>query len=149
MNVLQALFGQSASEMQPLLRFVPPTQAPVSQLPIGQSASEQQVAPVSEQRPVSFRQVPPGQEPARTLPQPPPPAQFAPGAEPPAHRIGIRSPSRKNPKLSGTLNAVIAPVEQSAVPVSSAVIVLMTQVLVAAPAWDRFGIGSGGPKRHP
>src|SRR5207253_11275054 len=38
---------------------------------------------------------------------------------------------------------------QSAVPAALAVIELMTQLLVAAPWWERFGIGSGGPNRQP
>src|SRR5207249_4270072 len=38
---------------------------------------------------------------------------------------------------------------QPAVPAALAVIELMTQLLVAAPWWERFGIGSGGPNRQP
>src|SRR5207249_1562319 len=53
------------------------------------------------------------------------------------------------PELSGTFRPVVEPVLQSAVPAALAVIVLMTQLLVAAPWWERFGIGSGGPNRQP
>src|SRR5207244_3566264 len=64
-------------------------------------------------------------------------------------RIAIRSASRKMPELSGTFRPVVEPAVQSAVPAALAVIVLMTQLLVAAPWWERFGIGSGGPNRQP
>jgi len=75
--------------------------------------------------------------------------QFAPAVDPPEHRIGMRSPVRKMPELSGRLRFVVLPALQSAVPAAFPVIVLTTHVLVAAPACEVFGIGSGGPKRHP
>src|SRR5438876_8634081 len=59
---------------------------------------------------------------------------------------GKRSPSRKISELSGRLICE-APLEQSAVPVAFAVTELMTHTLVAV--LPGFGIGSGGPKRHP
>jgi len=75
--------------------------------------------------------------------------QFAPGVVPPEQRIGMRSPVRKMPELSGRLRPEVLPVLQSAVPEAFAVIVLRTHVLVAAPVCEEFGIGSGGPKRQP
>src|SRR5438034_3428907 len=153
MNVLQVLLGQSASVMQPRFALAPPTQAPVSQVPdVGQSASLQHgvlAGSGARQRPVSLTQVPPGQEPTAMVPQPPPPVQFAPAVEPPEHRIGMRSPARKVPELSGSVRPLTLPVEQSEVPVAFAVAVLMTHVLVAAPLCEELGIGSGGPKRQP
>src|SRR5947208_14452655 len=101
MNVLQVLPGQSPSVMQPLPALAPPTHAPVSHDPVGQSGSPQQIAPVSLQRPVSLTHVPPGQEPAAVVPQPPPPAQGAPGVVPPEQRIERMSPSRKSRALRG------------------------------------------------
>src|SRR5438128_3170813 len=59
---------------------------------------------------------------------------------------GNRSPSRKSSEVSGRLRAE-APLEQSAVPLASAATVLMTHTLVGVLAL--FGIGSGGPNRHP
>src|SRR5439155_943854 len=59
---------------------------------------------------------------------------------------GKRSPSRKISELSGRLICE-APLEQSAVPVAFAVTELMTHTLVAV--LPGFGIGSGGPNRHP
>ena len=102
----------------------------------------------ARQRPVSLTHVPPPAH-ATDVPQPPPPVQFAPAVDPPEHRIGMRSPVRKMPELSGRLRFVVLPALQSAVPAAFPVIVLMTQVLVAAPACEVFGIGSGGPKRQP
>ena len=152
MNVLQVLLGQSASVMQPKFAFAPPTQAPVSQVPdVGQSASLQHgvlAASGARQRPVSLTHVPVPPH-ASVVPQPPPPVQLAPGVVPPEHRIGMRSPVRKIPELSGRLRAVVLPTLQSALPVAFAVIVLRTHVLVAAPVCEEFGIGSGGPKRQP
>ena len=152
MNVLQVLLGQSASVMQPRFTFAPPTQAPVSQVPdVGQSASLQHgvlAASGARQRPVSLTHVPVPPH-ASVVPQPPPPVQLAPGVVPPEHRIGMRSPVRKIPELSGRLRAVVLPTLQSALPVAFAVIVLRTHVLVAAPVCEEFGIGSGGPKRQP
>ena len=152
MNVLQVLLGQSASVMQPKFAFAPPTQAPVSQVPdVGQSASLQHgvlAASGARQRPVSLTHVPTPPH-ASVVPQPPPPVQFAPGVVPPEHRIGIRSPVRKMPELSGRFRFVTLPTLQSALPVALAVIVLRTHVLVAAPVCEEFGIGSGGPKRQP
>jgi len=75
--------------------------------------------------------------------------QFAPAVEPPEQRIGMRSPARKVPELSGSVRPLTLPVEQSEVPVAFAVAVLMTHVLVAAPLCEELGIGSGGPKRQP
>ena len=64
MKVVQIPPGQSASIMHPLPSFVPPEQAPVSQVAaMLQSASEQQTAPLSVHRPLSLTHVPPGQEP--------------------------------------------------------------------------------------
>src|SRR3989442_5387884 len=60
--------------------------------------------------------------------------------------FGNRSPVRKISELSGRLSCE-APVVQSAVPVASVVTVLMTHTLVGVLA--EFGIGSGGPNRHP
>ena len=152
MNVLQVLPEQSASVMQPRFALAPPTQAPVSQVPdVGQSASLQHgvlAASGARQRPVSLTHVPVPPH-ASVVPQPPPPVQLAPGVVPPEHRIGMRSPVRKMPELSGRLRLFVAPVLQSAVPMAFAVAVLMTQVLVAAPVCEEFGIGSGGPKRQP
>jgi len=48
--------------------------------------------------------------------------------------------------VSGRLTAE-APLEQSAVPLASAATALMTHTLVGGLAG--FGIGSGGPNRHP
>src|SRR5947207_4862818 len=56
------------------------------------------------------------------------------------------SPVRKNSELSGRLRPE-APVEQSAEPLALAVTELMTQTLVGG--LPGFGIGSGGPNRHP
>src|SRR5207247_237627 len=77
--------------------------------------------------------------------QPALPVQFAPALEPPLHRIVMRSESRKSAELSGRLSAVTEPAEQSAVPLPLAVMVLMTQVLVAALLCAALGMGSGGP----
>ena len=152
MKVLQVLVGQSASVMHPWPAFEPATQAPVSHVPAVQSASEQHgvlAGAGALQRPVSLSQVPPGQDPTAVVPQPPPPVQLAPGVLPPVHRIGMRSPLRKMPELSGRFRLLTVPALQSAEPVALAVMVLTTHVLVAAPAWEAFGIGSGGPKRQP
>src|SRR5437660_6481502 len=152
MNVLQVLLGQSASVMQPRFAFAPATQAPVSQVPEpGQSPSLQHgvlAASGARQRPVSLTHVPTPPH-AATVPQPPPPVQFAPGVVPPEHRIARRSESRKMPELRGRFSAVTDPATQSDVPAPLAVMVLMTQVLVAAPLCDEFGIGNGGPYRQP
>jgi len=152
MNVLQVLPEQSASVMQPRFALAPPTQAPVSQVPeLGQSPSLQHGVSAgsgARHRPVSLTHVPPPAQ-ATDVPQPPPPVQFAPAVDPPEHRIGMRSPVRKMPELSGRLRSVVLPALQSAVPAAFPVIVLMTHVLVAAPACEEFGIGSGGPKRQP
>src|SRR5438132_1456839 len=61
-------------------------------------------------------------------------------------RAGSRSPSMKISELSGRLR-LETPVEQLAVPVALAVTVLMTHTLVGV--LPGFGIGSGGPNRHP
>ena len=53
---------------------------------------------------------------------------------------------RKISELSGRLR-LEAPVEQSAVPLALAVTELMTHTLVGV--LPGFGIGSGGPNRHP
>src|SRR2546425_8204500 len=60
--------------------------------------------------------------------------------------FGNRSPSRKISELSGRLR-LEAPLEQSAAPLALVVTELMTQTLVGV--LDGFGIGSGGPNRHP
>src|SRR5213594_2835533 len=152
MKVLQVLLGQSASVTQPKFAFAPPAHAPVSQVPEpGQSLSLQHGVSAgsgSRHRPVSLTHVPPPAQ-ATDVPQPPPPVQFAPDVDPPEHRIGMRSPVRKMPELSGRLRFVVLPALQSALPVALAVIVLRTHVLVAAPVCEEFGIGSGGPKRQP
>ena len=83
------------------------------------------------------------------VPQPPLPVQLAPGVVPPEQRIGMRSPERKVPELSGRVRPLTLPAAQSEVPVAFAVAVLMTHVLVAAPPGEELGIGSGGPKRQP
>ena len=151
MNVrhLAPVPGQSAVVMQPLPSFVPPTHAPVSQLAVTlQSPSEQQGAPLSVHRPVSFVHVPPpGQALVPVLQVDPP--QPAPGVVPPMQRFGRRSPARKIVEPSGRLKFVTTPVEQSAVPAPLAETVLMTQVLAAAFRCAAFGSGSGGPKRQP
>src|SRR5947207_6010046 len=152
MNVLQVLPGQSASVMQPRFALAPPTQAPVSQVPeLGQSPSLQHGVSAgsgARHRPVSLTHVPPPAQ-ATDVPQPPPPVQFAPAFDPPEHRIGMRSPVRKMPELSGKLRFVTLPAAQSAVPEALAVRVLITHVLVAAPPFEELGIGSGGPNRQP
>src|SRR5437660_12331077 len=139
MNVLQVLPGQSPSVMQPKFAFAPPAHAPVSHVPDpGQSLSLQHAVSTgsgARQRPVSLTHVPPPAQ-ATDVPQPPPPVQFAPAVDPPEHRIGMRSPVRKMPELSGRLRFVVLPALQSAVPAAFPVIVLMTHVLVAAPACE-------------
>jgi len=60
--------------------------------------------------------------------------------------VGKRSPVRKSSELSGRLR-LEAPVEQFAVPVPFWDTVLMTHKLIGVVA--EFGIGSGGPNRHP
>src|SRR6058998_3431137 len=124
MHVLQVLLGQSASGMQPKFAFAPPTQPPVSQVTdVGQSASLQHgvlAGSGARQRPVSLTHVPVPPH-ASVVPQPPPPVQFAPGVVPPEQRIGMRSPVRKMPELSGRLRFVTLPALQSALPVAFAV----------------------------
>src|SRR5205823_11702331 len=145
MNVLQVLLGQSASVMQPRLALAPATQAPVSQVPERvQSPSLQHGvfgASGARQRPVSLTHVPPPPH-ASVVPQPPPPVQFAPGVVPPEHRIGIRSPVRKMPELSGRFRFVTLPALQSALPVAFAVIVLeRTCSSEAARYWGSVAAG--------
>src|SRR6266404_2453928 len=60
--------------------------------------------------------------------------------------FGNRTPSRKSSELRGRLRFE-APDMQSAVPLALVVTVLMTHTLVGVLAV--FGIGSGGPNRHP
>ena len=136
MNVKQVPPGQSSSVMHPNLSFAPPTHAPVSHVPEPvQSVSEQHGLSRpsgARQRPVSLTHVPPGQVPDCCRPQEAP-VQFAPGVEPPEQRICMRSASRKIAELSGTFRPVVEPVEQSPMPVALLVMVLMTQLLVAAP----------------
>ena len=60
--------------------------------------------------------------------------------------FGNRSPARKSYELSGRLRFE-APVTQSAEPVASADTELMTHRLIGVVV--EFGIGSGGPNRHP
>src|SRR5213078_753324 len=140
MKVLQVLLGQSASVMQPKFAFAPPTHAPVSQVPErAQSPSAQHdvlaaCPPPGAQRPVSLTQLPPGHGvPAAMVPQPPLPVQFPPAFDPPEHRIGMRSPVRKMPELSGKLRFVTLPAAQSPLPEAFPLAVLITHVLVAAP----------------
>src|SRR5207245_6432735 len=64
----------------------------------------------------------------------------------PAASGGNRSPVKKRVEVSGRLTAE-APLEQSAVPLASAATALMTHTLVGGVGG--FGIGSGGPNRHP
>ena len=156
MNVLQVLPGQSASVMQPKFAFEPATQAPFKQVPerVHSPSAQHGVSaacpPPLAQRPVSLTQLPPGHGvPLAMVPHPPPPVQLPPAFDPPEHRIGRRSPSRKMAELSGTLSAVVVPAAQSAVPAAFAVIVLITHVLVDAPRCAVLGIGSGGPNRQP
>ena len=136
MNVLHVLPGQSASVMQPKPAFAPPAQDAVSQAPEpGQSGSLQHGVSAgsgARQRPVSLTQVPPPPH-ATVSPQVPLRVQFAPGVVPPEQRIAMRSPLRKIFELSGKLSWLVDPVEQSPIPVASLVIVLTTQLLVAAP----------------
>src|SRR5437764_13716969 len=100
-KVLQKPLGQSASVMQPLPLFAPPTQAPVSQVPLTpQSASEQQVAPLPVHRAVSLVQVPP---PAHAPRFPHALPQGAPGLAPPTHRFPSRSPLSQSLRLGGRL----------------------------------------------
>src|SRR6266481_3858114 len=61
-------------------------------------------------------------------------------------RAGSRSPVRKISELSGRLR-LEAPLLQSAEPVALVVTELMTHTLVGV--LPGFGIGSGGPNRHP
>src|SRR5438128_9139491 len=61
-------------------------------------------------------------------------------------RAGSRSPSRKISELSGRVR-LEAPLEQLVEPLALAVTELMTQTLVGV--LPGFGIGSGGPNRHP
>src|SRR5438128_396019 len=60
--------------------------------------------------------------------------------------VGKRSPVRKSSELSGRLR-LEAPVKQFAVPMAFWDTVLMTHKLIGVVAV--FGIGSGGPNRHP
>ena len=149
MRVLQLLLGQSASVMQPLPAFAPATHKPDSHVPLAQSGSEQQGAPVSVHRPVSLTQVPPGQAAALPFGHPPEGVQFPPALDPPLHRMAMRSWLRKVCELSGRVSAVVDPVAQSAVPAAFAAARLMMQLLVADPLCDVFGMGSGGPNRQP
>src|SRR5213079_202457 len=127
MNVLQVLLGQSASVMQPRFAFAPPTQAPVSQVPEAvQSASLQHgvlAGSGARQRPVSLTHVPAPPH-ASVVPQPPPPVQFAPGVVPPEQRIGMRSPVRKMPELSGRLRPEVLPVLQAVAPGEQSAVVV-------------------------
>src|SRR5437764_951498 len=118
MKVLQVLLGHSASVMQPKFAFVPATQAPVSQtpepvqLPSLQHGVLAGCPPPGAHRPVSLAHVPPGQEPAAAVPQPPLPVQFAPGVDPPEQRIGRRSASRNIVPVIGSAGVMsILPVE--------------------------------------
>src|SRR5438552_18900249 len=110
MNVLQLPPGQSSFVIHPKLAFAPPWQLPVSQVPeAGQSASlphDASAGPGLRHRLVSFTQLPPPAH-ATVVPQPPPPVQFAPGVDPPEQRIGMRSPVRKMPELSGRFRPVV------------------------------------------
>src|SRR5213595_1898539 len=118
MNVLHVLPGHSSSVMHPKPTVEPPTQLPVSHVPEpGQSESLQHGVSAgsgARHRPVSLTHVPPPAQ-ATDVPQPPPPVQFAPAVDPPEHRIGMRSPVRKMPELSGRLRFVVLPALQSAV----------------------------------
>ena len=60
--------------------------------------------------------------------------------------FGKRSPVRKSSELSGRLR-LEAPLAQSAVPLALTDTELMTHRLIGVVA--EFGIGSGGPNRHP
>ena len=156
-SVLHVPPGQSALVMQPKLAFEPLSHLLDSQFPErAQSPSLQQGVsatspPPLAQRPVSLTQVPPvhGSGEA-TVPHPPPPVQLAPSFAPPEQRIAMRSPPfRKIVDLSGTFRLLVEPTTQSPVPEASPESELTTQVLVALPLCEVFGIGNGGPKRHP
>jgi len=156
-SVLHVPPGQSALVMQPKLAFEPLSHLLDSQFPErAQSPSLQQGVsatspPPLAQRPVSLTQVPPvhGSDEA-TVPHPPPPVQLAPSFVPPEQRIAMRSPPfRKIVDLSGTFRLLVEPTTQSPVPEASPESELTTQVLVALPLCEVFGIGNGGPKRHP
>src|SRR5437879_980659 len=157
--VMQVPPGQSSGVwfgMHPKPAFEPPEHTLVSQVPEPVQSVPWQHGVLAacplppRQRPVSLTQLPPGHGvPAAMVPQPPLPVQFAPAFDPPAHRIGMRSPVRKMPELSGRFRSVTLPAAQSALPEALAVSVLITHVLVAAPPFEELGMGSGGPKRHP
>ena len=159
MKVTQVPLGQSSGVwfgMHPKPAFEPPEHTLVSQVPEPlQSVPWQHgvlaaCPPPARQRPVSLTQLPPGHGvPAAMVPQPPLPVQFPPAFDPPEHRIGMRSPVRKMPELSGRFRFVTLPAAQSAVPEAFPLAVLITHVLVAAPPFEELGIGSGGPKRQP
>src|SRR3989475_3834010 len=159
MKVTQVPPGQSSGfwfGMHPKPAFEPPEHTLVSQVPEPlQSVPWQHgvlaaCPPPARQRPVSLTQLPPGHGvPGAMGPQPPLPVQFPPAFDPPEHRIGMRSPVRKMPELSGRLRFVTLPAAQSALPEAFALRTLTTHVLVAAPPFEELGIGSGGPKRQP
>src|SRR5438552_13544759 len=159
MKVTQVPPGQTSGcwfGMHPKWLFEPPEHRPVSQVPERAQSEPVQHGGLAacplplRQRPVSLTQLPPGHGvPAAMVPQPPVPVQFAPAFDPSEHRIGMRSPVRKMPELSGRLRFVTLPAAQSALPEAFPLRVLITHVLVAAPPFEELGIGSGGPKRQP
>src|SRR5437879_3674804 len=101
-------------------------------------------------KPAQAPAAPPGQS-ASTLHGPP---VFVPALQVLLHTgqtwmpgaVGNRSPSRKISELSGRLR-LEAPLAQSVEPLALVVTELMTHTLVGVLAG--FGIGSGGPNRHP
>src|SRR5437016_9107256 len=142
--------------MHPKPAFEPPEHMLVSQVPEPLQSVPWQHGVLAacplplRQRPVSLTQLPPGHGvPGAMVPQPPLPVQFPPAFDPPEHRIGMRSPVRKMPELSGRFRFVTLPAAQSAVPEAFPLAVLITHVLVAAPPCGELGLGSGGPKSVP
>src|SRR5437879_13575539 len=152
MKVTQVPPGQSSGfwfGMHPKPAFEPPAHTLVSHVP-----EPVQSVPVQHgvlaacplpprQRPVSLTQLPPGHGvPAAMVPQPPLPVQFPPAFDPPEHRIGMRSPVRKMPELSGRRRFVTRPTAQRALPEAFRRAVWSTHVLVAARPLDALGTGS-------
>src|SRR5947208_15601905 len=119
--------------MHPKLLYGPPEHRPGSQVPERAQSEPVQHGVLAacplplRQRPVSLTQLPPGHGvPAAMVPQPPLPMQFPPEIDPPEHPIGMRSPVRKIPELSGRFRFVTLPAAQYAVPVAFPLAVLIT-----------------------
>src|SRR5437899_5402646 len=136
--VMQVPPGQSSGfwfGIHPKLAFEPLEHTLVSQVPEPAQSEPWQHGVLAacplplRQRPVSLTQLPPGHGvPAAMVPQPPLPVQFPPAFDPPEHRIGMRSPVRKMPELSGRFRFVTLPAPPSALPEALAVTVLITHV---------------------